>query len=103
MKKIKRLSDHIREELEDADEYIRQALECKETDKTIADVYANLAGEELKHADILHEQVVKAINAYKAVNGDPPENMQVRYDILHEIHVADAQRIKLKIKLYKEE
>lgn len=28
MRKIKRLSDHIREELEDANEYISQALEA---------------------------------------------------------------------------
>lgn len=103
MKKIKQLSDHIKEEIEDAQTYIREALECKEKDKTIADLYANLAAEELKHMDMLHDMVVKVIDAYRKDNGDPPADMLARYDILHEIHAGDAMKVRLMIKLYKGE
>lgn len=103
MKKIEQLSDHIKEEIEDAQTYIREAFECKEHDKAVADLYATLAAEELKHMDMLHQQVVKVIEEYRKVKGDPPVEMQARYDILHKIYTGDANKVKLMIKLYKGE
>ena len=99
---IKQLSDHISEEVEDACTYIDEALACKESDKDTADLYCKLAEEELNHMDLLHKRVVKVIEAYRASKGDPPPVMQARYDILHEIHMANARKVQLKIRLYKE-
>jgi Mn-containing catalase len=102
MKKIQQLSDHIKEEIEDACTYIDEALMCKEDNREVADLYCRLAEEELTHMGMLHKQVVREIENYRRTNGDPPPVMQARYDILHEIHTADANRVRLKIQLYKE-
>ena len=103
MKKIEQLSDHIKEEIEDAEEYIREAMACKDDDKTVADLYATLAGEELKHMEMLHTQVVKEIETYRKEKGEPPADMLARYEILHKIHTGDAMKVRLMIKLYKGE
>ena len=102
MRKIEKLSDHIREEIKDAETYIREALDCKETDKAIADLYCSLAAEELKHMEMLHNQVVQTIEAYRKSNGEPPAEMKARYDVLHKIYTNDAMNVKLMIQLYKE-
>ncbi len=102
MRIIKELSDNIKDEIEDAHKYASRALELKESNKEVADLYAALAQEELGHMEKLHAQVVKCIEAYRKDKGDPPANMQVRYEILHEIHTADARKVKLMIQLYKE-
>ena len=54
MKEIKELVEHIHEEMEDAEDYIKLALHYKETDSRLADTYARLAQEEIGHADHLH-------------------------------------------------
>lgn len=102
MKLIEKLSEHITEEIGDACDYIDEALACKEKDRDTADLYCRLAEEELGHMNLLHKRVARVIEAYKAEHGDPPENMQLRYDILHDIHINDANKVKLKIQLYKE-
>lgn len=102
MKLIEKLSDHIREEIEDACKYIDDAMACKENDRDTADLYCRLAEEELGHMALLHKRVARVIEAYKSEHGDPPPVMQARYEILHEIHISDANKVKLKIQLYKE-
>ena len=102
MKNIKKLCDHIREEIEDAEDYIRDALACKENDPEVADTYCRLAEEELGHMAMLHKQVVRLIEAYRKANGEPPADMKARYDVLHEVHMADTHKVRLMIQLYKE-
>ena len=102
MVKIKELSDNIKDEIDDAGKYIDLALRCKEGDKTLADTYCKLAEEELGHMDILHKQVVRIIDQYKATNGPTPPAMQAKYDVLHELYVNEANQVKIKIRLYKE-
>ena len=102
MKKIANLSDHIRDEIEDAEEYIREAMICKETDREVADLYCKLAEEELQHMAMLHKQVIRVIDLYRREHGDPPVEMQTRYEVLHEVHVADAAKVRMMIQVYKE-
>lgn len=102
MRKIQKLSDYIAEEIRDAEKYADAALACKEDDKDTADLYCRLAEEELNHMALLHKRVVKVIELYRDTHGDPPPEMQTRYNILHEIHTNDANRARLKIQMYKE-
>ena len=102
MQKIKDLCDHIKDELEDAEEYIRAASMCKDRDRDVADTYCRLAEEEMSHVNLLHKQVVRVIEEYRRANGDPPPVMQARYDLLHEIHLSEANKIRMMIQLYKE-
>ena len=103
MRLIEQLSDHIREEIEDAETYIREASDCREKNPETAEVYRTLAEEELKHMDLLHNAVTKVIDAWKRSSGqEVPPVMQARYDILHKIAIGDANKVKLMIQLYKE-
>ena len=73
---IKKLSKMIKEEICDAEKYANCALKYKDEDKALADAFYNLASDELKHMNILHEQVVRIIGEYRNKNGSPPEAMQ---------------------------
>ena len=101
MKIIEKLSSMIDEEIDDAMKYIKCALMHKEDNPSLADTFARLADEEMKHMMILHEQVVAIISDYKRKNGDPPETMKVVYDILHKRHIDKAAETKAAISLYK--
>ena len=69
---IKKLSRMIKEEIGDAEKYARCAIEHKETDKALAETFYTLANEELKHMNMLHEQVARLINEYRQKKGEPP-------------------------------
>ena len=71
MMKIKKLSDRIKEEICDAKYYAEEAIKSKEDDKALAETFYTLSTEELKHVDLLHAQVVRLINEYRATKGDP--------------------------------
>lgn len=101
MKKIEKLEKQIHEEYSDAEKYITCALLNKEDDETLADLYYELATEEVKHADRLHNAVVRIIDDYKRKNGEPPEAMMTLYRILHERDVEYATKVKMMIQQYK--
>ena len=101
MKIIKKLSSMIREEIGDAEKYAKCALNHKESDKVLSDTFYTLANEELKHMDMLHAQVVRIINEYRAKNGNPPEAMQAVYDYLHEEQIERVQEVKILLGMYK--
>ena len=101
MLKIKKISDRIKEELCDAKWYAEEALKSKEDDKVLAETFYTLATEELKHMELLHAQVVRLINEYKAQKGDPPADMQARYDYIHEEEIEKVKEVKILLAIYK--
>lgn len=100
MQIIKKLSEMIAEEIEDADKYARCALNYKATMPELADTFNRLSAEEMKHMQMLHEQVVRIIDNYRKEKGDPPAPMQAVYDYLHEKHMEAAAAVKAKQLLY---
>lgn len=50
---------------------------------------------------LLHDQVVRIIEEYKRIKGDPPPGMMAIYDYLHEQHIEHAGKTKAKQMLYK--
>ena len=101
MKKIKELKEHIREELEDAEEYARQAIMCREDDPQTAELYYDLSVAELNHMDRLHTRVAGIIAQYRKDHGDPPPDMQAKYDVLHEMYMEMATKVKQLQMIYK--
>ena len=103
MKIIRCLSELIEEELEDAEKYIDLAFKWKDDEPQIAALFAELSTEEMNHVDKLHRAVSEKIMEHKARNGDPPKEMMVLYDYLHDRHIADATRIKVRQNMFRGE
>lgn len=94
MEIIKKLSKHIDSEIEDATHYAKEALKCREENKSLATVFYNLSLDELKHASMLHGEVVKIIEEYKKTNGEPPTEMLAIYKYVHEEEIEKTQKAK---------
>ena len=99
---IKKLSEMISEELDDAEKYARCALNHKEDHPALADIFHRLSGDELQHATTLHGAVVDLIEDYKRDHGEPPEAMKAVYDYLHEQQIDHAAEVKVLRNMYKE-
>ena len=101
MKIIKCLSELIEEELSDADKYIDLAMRWKQEEPDTADLFYELSTEEMGHVDKLHEEVTELIEEHRKEHGEPPKEMMVLYEYLHEKHIGTATQIKIKQGMYK--
>ena len=101
MKIIKCLSELIEEELEDARKYIELAMKWKKEEPDTADLFYELSTEEMGHMEKLHEEVTELIEEYRKEHGEPPKDMMVLYEYLHEKHIGNATQIKVMQGMYK--
>ena len=104
MKIIKKLTDLIDEEIHDGKKYANLALEYKDKDTALAEMFYNLSLEEMKHMNTLHNAVVKQINNIRAVEADNPKmaGMEVLYDTLHQISINKAKEVQILQNMYRE-
>ena len=102
MKIIEKLSDDIERKIDAAECSAKSALELKESNPTIAEVYYKIANQELADMGLLHTQVVNIIEEYRKKSGEPPEGMKVLYEILHRKHIQHTVAVKSMLSLYKE-
>lgn len=93
MKIIELLSDHIEEELDDACTYATLALEYKESDPELAQLFYKLSTEEMNHMDMLHKRVVTSIEKYKQMNGEAPAGMKAIYDFVRKKQIEKAEKV----------
>ena len=91
----------IEEELADADKYIDLAMRWKNEEPDTADLFYELSTEEMGHMEKLHEEVAELIEDYRKEHGEPPKEMMVLYEYLHEKHIGTATQIKIKQGMYK--
>ena len=98
---IKCLSEKIEDELEDANAYIDLAMKWKAEEPDTAEVFYELSVEELGHMEKLHKEVTELIEDYRREHGDPPKEMMVLYEYLHEKHIGTATKIRIKQGVYK--
>lgn len=98
---IKCLSELIEEELEDANKYIDLAMKWRNEEPDTADLFYMLSTEEMGHVDKLHEEVSELIEEYRKQKGEPPKEMMVLYEYLHEKHIGTATQIRIKQGMYK--
>ena len=101
MKIIKCLSEKIEDELNDAQAYIDLAMRWKTDEPETADLFYELSVEEMGHMEKLHKEVSELIEEYRKEHGEPPKDMMVLYDYLHEKHIATATQIRIKQGMYK--
>ena len=101
MKVIRLLSDHIEDELEDAETYAKLAIEYKDTDPEMAALFFKLSNDEMTHKELLHKNVVAHIMDYRREHGEPPAAMQAVYDHLHKRFIDKAEKIANLQMMYK--
>lgn len=94
MKEIRILAEQIRDELDVAEEYAREAAKLKESRPDDASGYADMAREELDHADTLHKMAVRAIDKAKEGGATAPAAMQAVWDWEHERMLDRVSKIK---------
>jgi len=102
LKIIKDTCDYIDEELHDAEKYIKRAIEVKQDYPELAELFNMLSSEEMKHMQMLHNQVVKLIDNYRKTEGEPPASMLAVYDYLHQKFIDHAKEIKILQQMYME-
>jgi hypothetical protein len=103
MKIIKELSEMIEDELDGAEEYARNAVAMMETHPTLAKTFYDISLDEVKHINMLHDEVKKIIEQHRKEKGDPPAAMMAVYEYLHNRHIEKANAIKMYQTQYKEQ
>ena len=101
MKIIQKLSEMIEDELEGAEEYAKCALEYKDENPTLANVFYDIANQEMRHVNMLHDQVVAIIKKHREQHGEPPAPMMAVYEYLHKKHIEEAAEVKNYLEMYK--
>ena len=94
MTKIKKLAEHIEEELCGAKDYAEKYVECKaKGDMQWANRYKEMANDELKHASYLHDKAVLEIEQIGKVF-KPTEEMEEKWEHSHKKFVEQTAWIK---------
>ena len=99
---IKKLSEMIEDEIDGAEHYAKCALKYREEDPALAKTMYDIATDEMRHVNLLHDEVVRMIEAYKKKSGSPPAAMQAVYDYLHEKQIEEAAEVKMLLSQYRE-
>lgn len=102
MKIIKALSEHIEDEIDGAEEYIKAAIKYKHEHPALSKILYDMSMDEMHHMDLLHGEVVKMIEEYRKEKGSPPAPMQAVYEYLHEKHIEEAKEVRMYQSEYRE-
>lgn len=102
MEIISRICDMIEEETADVEKYARCATTVKAEYPELAETFYRLSEEEHTHANMLHDQVTRIIERYRAEHGEPPEKMLFIYDYLHKKQIEAMARALEYQRLYRE-
>ena len=95
MKVIKYLSEMIEDELEGAEHYAENAIKYKEEMPALAETLFEISTQEMRHVNMLHEEVVKLIRTHREKHGEPPAAMMAIYEWEHNRQIERTQKIKI--------
>lgn len=101
MKLIKELTERIEEEIDGAEEYIKEAIKLKHEHPSLAKTLYDISNQEMSHIDMLHAEVVKLIEEHRRTHGEPPAPMMAVYQYLHERHIDKVNNIRMLQNEYK--
>lgn len=94
MTRIKKLAEEIEDELCSAKEYAEESLTYKaKGNSQWSNRYKEMAQDELKHADYIHERAVSEIEELRAIY-TPPEEMLEKWESDHKKYIEKAAWIR---------
>jgi ferritin len=94
MRYIKKLTEHIEEEIESAKEYAESYVEFKaKGNTTVASRFKSMAEDELTHAGFFHEQAVMEIEKLGKIY-TPPVDMMEKWEHEHKEYVERTAWIR---------
>lgn len=94
MARIKKLAEEIEDELCSAKEYAEDYLTYKaKGNSQWATRYKEMAQDELKHADYIHERAVAEIDELRSVY-TPPEDMMQKWEHEHREYIEKAAWVR---------
>lgn len=91
---IKGLVENIREELEDVKKYADAAMRARMDDPSLANMYAELGIEEMKHAEKLHKSAVDLIDRTRANGKEAPPAMRAIWDYEHKVMIEEMAKAR---------
>ena len=100
MKIIAKIVDMIQDELDGAEKYALCAIKWKAEYPKLSARLNELAGVEMQHSRILHDEVTRLIESYRQEHGEPPADMLAIYNYEHEKAIKKAAQIKSLIDEY---
>ena len=101
MKLIKELTERIEEEIDGAEEYVKEAIRFKHEHPSLAKTLYDISNQEMSHIDMLHSEVIKLIEEHRRMHGEPPAPMMAVYQYLHERHIDKVNNIRMLQNEYK--
>lgn len=101
MKLIEELEELIEEEISDSKKYAKMAIKLKTEHPGLAQTLYSISTQEEAHKNMLHNEVVKLIEAYRTQHGAPPAEMLAVYDYIHKKHIEKAAEAKRYQEMYK--
>lgn len=94
MKEIKELAHQIRDELDVAEEYAKCAVKLKDERPSESSTYAEMARQELGHADTLHKMAARAIEKARESGAAVPAGMETVWEWEHDNMIDRTARIR---------
>lgn len=101
MKELKEIIRDIREKLEDAEKYAKEAVKHKEQYKSLADTYAQIAQDDMRQADMLHRHAMDMIETKERSGVEAPASMRAIWEYEHEKEVDKAMDVRRLLDMYK--
>lgn len=101
MKLIKELEEMIEDEVHDIKHYAKKAIELKQEHPALAQVLYTISTQEDSHQAAIHAEVVKLIEEYRRIHGNPPEAMMAIYEYIHERHIEKLEEARRYQEMYK--
>lgn len=99
MKKIKKYSKMMIDEIRSANEYIDISCKFKSTNSDLAEDFADIAKQELHHKDIIDKALKDYIEECEDDNGKSNE-LKIIYDFIIDINADTEAPVIAKLKMF---
>lgn len=105
MRIIKKITEHIKEEMDGVCEYIKLANEVKGEYQYVYETLMEIIPQEIKHIEMWHDvavrEIVKTKEMMKSQGKEIPQIMLEMWQDEHEDYIEDMAKIKYKIDVLK--